>query len=702
MYNNEIKNQKKIFKSLLRRDKNKERKKYFLGKTFSAKLFIKLCSKVVDTSIMCLEILNFQKENRTKDEIEAVLPWMKNLSYFYEFISIKETEETRKELLRHFIWFLFRKIYYKNTIIKKIDNNNRLLCLVLEGFLIKLDLVFYREVLSLDEYLKYLIKMEIMEEKDIISKCRILNKSFIDMNTDSIKEFCLKHNDIYNYASMKSQAMNELIFYGITIPIKEIPITEIQDYKYTSIDNYLKIFLFKSNPKTSHDKSKAYFKFYIGKYVRNGIIKKGQYIGTFLKNEIKDSSRYISKDKCIVGLIDKEKYYSDKLYKAYKEKMIKIFSEYKKHFAVFHNLKDEIYYQNYVPYMHYKKYNKGEKIFIQNSIYEGIYFLTEGTIKLSIYASINEIQSLMTYLTFSLNNFNEYVSGFNIEKLVKQNIKNDLINDKGIMSLYSKKDIYDLMTIKEYNIFGTNEAFDPKTKLFNFTAECISDSAVVYFFPRLYLNFLLNKEKSVYNSFIQLVEFRIKNLIGRMKKYIKEFEREIKYQKSHFNNKTECNILQNNNIKNKIIFRNERNNLDKNIFLATQKNLFNNPKINRNFGIKIKNIKKSLNETEKNKEGFLTTRNAKFNYRNNNNVNIPKIYTISRNKRKEYNISSSQAKNRNIKYFPDIFPYIVIDSLNKKSFFKDVNNNNYIKDIKTINNFSGLKLRKLVLKKIQG
>ena len=36
------------------------RKKYFLGRTFAAKLFIKLCSKVVDTSIVCMEILNLK------------------------------------------------------------------------------------------------------------------------------------------------------------------------------------------------------------------------------------------------------------------------------------------------------------------------------------------------------------------------------------------------------------------------------------------------------------------------------------------------------------------------------------------------------------------------------------------------------------------------------------------------------------------
>jgi hypothetical protein len=211
MHNNDdIKRQILNFKQILKKGK-KTKGKYFLGQTFSAKLFIKLCSKVVEKSIICLEILNFEKENRTKQDIETVLPWMKKLNYFYEYISMKETEQSKKEILRQFIFVLYRKIIYKNTIIKKIDNNNRMLYIVLEGILIKLDLVFYRELISLEDYLFYLIKMEIMDEKEIIDKCMILNKTVIDINANSVQEFCLKHNDIYNYECMKEKALKELL-----------------------------------------------------------------------------------------------------------------------------------------------------------------------------------------------------------------------------------------------------------------------------------------------------------------------------------------------------------------------------------------------------------------------------------------------------------------------------------------------------------
>ena len=324
-----------------------------------------------------------------------------------------------------------------------------------------------------------------MNEKEIINKCKILNKSFVDINTNSIKEFCDKSGDLYNYFSLKDQAMKELIECGIIFEKKpkKKKIIESQDYKIESIDNYLNIFIFKTNAKASHDIAKAYYSFYLGKYTKNGIMKKGQYIGSFLKEEMKDNSKYIAKEKCVVAVFNKDRDYTDKLYKAYIEKMIRIFKEIKNKFVMFHSIQTDIFYYKYVPHLNYRKYFKGEKIFLQNSLYGGIYLLTNGAIKLSINISIDEMKNLMTYLTYSLNNFKDYISSFNNEKYTQNNIKSCIDNiPKDLNDLFYKRDEYDLGTTKEYNIIGTNETYNPKTQIYNFNCECISDSAVLFFF----------------------------------------------------------------------------------------------------------------------------------------------------------------------------------------------------------------------------
>jgi hypothetical protein len=46
--------------------------------------------------------------------------------------------------------------------------------------------------------------MKLMNENEIINKCLILNKSFIDINENSIKNFFIK-NCINNYENMKKK-----------------------------------------------------------------------------------------------------------------------------------------------------------------------------------------------------------------------------------------------------------------------------------------------------------------------------------------------------------------------------------------------------------------------------------------------------------------------------------------------------------------
>ena len=710
MYKNGIIRQIKKFKEILRQGK-KTKRNYFLGKTFSAKLFIKLCSKTVDSSIICLEILNYEPENKTKEDIETVLPWMKNLKYFYEYISIKETEESRKQILRKFIWLLHRKIFHKNAIIKKNDEMNKFVYIILEGFLMKLNLVFYQQRLPIEDYLLYLIKMEILNEKEIIDKCKLLNKSFIDIDTNSIEEFCIKNDN--NYSEMKKKALEDLIQHGIIFPNEEIKNkNENLDYKIKSIENYLKIFLFKSNSKIIHDNRRAYFKFYLGKYMNNEILEKGQYIGTFLREEIKDSSRYIAKDKCIVAVFNKEEDYSEELYKAHTEKIKRLFEEIKNNYFIFHQIPDDIFYKKYIPYMHYRKYTKGEKIFLQNSIYEGIYLLVNGEIKISVNTSIDEMYNIINHLTYSLNNFTEYSSQLKNES-IEENSKNKIYNaNRELFELYSKKDIYDLITIKDYNIVGTNETYDYKTDIYNFTAECISDSAVLFFFPKYHLNISLKSEKEILSSFIHLVEFRIKDMIWKLKKYINIFERELKHHKNKILKIKMNSFIKNlkkENIKNSIISRNELSDEYKNnnnIFLSrnysnqiksrNKTDYIYNSKTNLNEGIKIKNIKKLFSENKKNKEVFLTENNDKK-IGKNINIIIPSILK-SKNKNENENIISYPKNKKKIdNYIPKSFPYIIQNHFNKNYLFNRKNDNTApIKPFLTLNGVHTKKIKNFI------
>ena len=125
---------------------------------------------------------------------------------------------------------------------------------------------------------------------------------------------------------------------------------------FDSLENYLKIFYFHTSAKSLHDKRKAYFNFYLPYYVINGEIKKGKFFGNLLKEEIKDTSTYVSKNKCFMGVINKEMHYTRDLYESIIKKKKKIFKEFINNFFIFHHINKDSFSNIYAPFISYKKY----------------------------------------------------------------------------------------------------------------------------------------------------------------------------------------------------------------------------------------------------------------------------------------------------------------------------------------------------------
>jgi CRP-like cAMP-binding protein len=367
--------------------------------------------------------------------------------------------------------------------------------------------------------------------------------------------------------------------------------------------------------------------------------------------------------------------------------------------------------------MVYKRYFKGEKIFFQNSFYEGIYLIKSGEVKISVNISIDEMYNLITYLTFALNKYNDYVSGFTSkdyinDQIQQQNLRikshNGLDNEEG--KLYAETKNYPLMIIKEYNILGTNESFDHQTEIYNFEAECISDEAILYFLPKENLNKIIKKEKMVYSSLIQLIEFRIKNIIWKVKNYIKLFENKMVKLKAK-KMKTKKNILlnienDNNDYKTNNVNITENNSV-KNIINGLQKKMIishNYSKSNIIQNIKYKNI--FLSQENKN----INFNDMIYSYRKttNNNImqsisytpKIPKVInSVKKSRINEFNntikqFPSSQSKKNLRKCMPEKFPYLVMDLFSKREMLKDRKNNLFY-HIKTSNNIQPLRIKRI-------
>ena len=500
---------------------------HFFQKTFASKLFIKLTESIIDKRIIFILILQFEYANRKQEDISKAAPYLSNLGDFYNYICFKENKVNIPGILNEITWLLFYKYYKKLSILKRPNEFNQNFYIIMSGKVDKLSLVYKKICLTFEEYLIFLLKMRIINEKGIINKCALLNRNLLDktiiLYNDNLKHFFELNKNKYNYDKLHKIAAKELRSEGFHAD-HDRNIVNI-----SSIDTYYKIGRLKYNIVANSESNEAKLMFYIPHYEKIATLEKGCIIGDLTNNFNEENYSYITRNSCDIVYIEKDDTSIEtKVYDIFNRKKREIFSEIKNNFSLFQKINDYIFFNQYAPYMIYKKYKKGDKIFLQNSNYDGIFLIVEGDIEISVNLFINEIPQFLLDLKYSLNQFQEYAYNFKIEEIfnydeeLKNNYANNpLISSKDYMNIYCKPQEIILTTMKKNEILGLNEFYNYKTKLFNFTAECVSDYALLYFLPYKYSYTLLNVQLK--DSVTNYIESRINYFIGKINKFKSNF-----------------------------------------------------------------------------------------------------------------------------------------------------------------------------------
>ena len=445
----------------------------FNSRTFNSKLFLKLTTPYIAESIVSIQTLRYEQENRKLHEIEKAIPWLKTFPDLTKFINLKETPESSHKLLIEFTWVLFYKYLKKNIILKRASENEEFFYVLLGGKILRLNIIYEKESVTIEEYLIYLFKLKIIHEKEILHKCRLLNNFYADIDGENLQSFC-KENPQFNYEKLREMAKSEIINLGFRIE-------DFQEEKINihSVEDYMKILSVKSHIRLFNNGIKATPRLYIGKYVKSGYILKGQSIGNLTKELLSDNSTYISIENCDIGFINKKQSNLKILCKLIVDKKIRILTEFKKDFFIFNKITDNIFNNEIVPHFEYKQFHQGEKIFIQGSLYEGIYLIEKGEVNIYLNSSVNDIGNYISKIKYSLCGFKEYISILNMKKKNPNDeilVKPKIIDEKTSLTK-EKRDIlneinkYDIITIPEYSIFVTNKLYDYKTVLYYFSSE---------------------------------------------------------------------------------------------------------------------------------------------------------------------------------------------------------------------------------------
>ena len=355
-----------------------DRRIIFNSRTFNSKLVLKLAGSLIDQSIICVQTLKYERENRKQEEIEQAIPWLKTFPDLMNFINLEETPESSHKLLIEMTWSLFYQYYKKNVIFKKASEKGDFFFILLKGKMLKLNMVFKRDYLTLEEYLIYLFKMKLIKEKEILRRCRILNNYYADIDGENLTKFC-NENPQFNYNKLKERAKKEIIELGFKI--EDFQDNKKDKYIY-SVDNYIKIAEVKKDTKDINN-ILATPKFYIGSYQKVGYITKGMAIGNLTKETFIDDSTYITMEEgCDIVFLNKKKSNLKKLYEMIIEKKLRALSNLKNSFYIFRHMTDSSYLTKLIPFFQYKLFHKGDIIFAQDSFYEGIYLIKSGKVGL--------------------------------------------------------------------------------------------------------------------------------------------------------------------------------------------------------------------------------------------------------------------------------------------------------------------------------
>ena len=617
--------QKKVEKPKIKIVKN-----IFLTKTFASKLFIKLCREVIDPIIICLQTLKYESENRKKEEIESTIPYLKTLEYFNDFVHFLETQKSGFDLMTKFARITFYQYHRKNSIIKRPGDYNDKFFIVLNGEIDKYNLIFDVENLSLEQYLLYLIKLEIINENEIINKCYTLNKDIIDINLDKGETFTVEklvnRSNKYNYYEMLLKAEKELVKLDFNSDLYKRGKLRIAP----SVENYLRIF---DNFEKYNDKQgKNKFQFYIGKYKLCMKLNKGQFFNDISELDIKETNLYLCKTNCDLGQIKKDDYIKSKLNIEIKNKMKRLFSQVKNSFFILRNIDDEKFLNNYSNLFLYKKYKKGDKIFYQEGYFTGMYLVLEGNISLYCTSGIDKLSNLLFSIVSSVKSFSEYIPSFNAEEIINNfNLLHDSIYKSTNLTLAEclEKRKIDISIQKKFDILGFYELVNNKTDLYNFTAECISQEATLLFIPRNGLNIIIGRETLFHKSLASIVENKIQFIIGKFKTFVQKIInnykiktiKEISPKQIKFSRNKIKIFSSSNNIKNRNkIFMKLNDNEKKSDIVYNYTNFKN-----YNYFESLNNFKNELNKKKKLAEELLIINKNKSNILHQNN--LIKFYT---------------------------------------------------------------------------
>ena len=452
----------------------------------------------------------------------------------------------RKKLLVEVGRYIKIAKYEKGMTIKHLGEGDKNFYMSICGKILKLNILYKSIYASLKEYILYLAKLLIIEEKYLYMDCIKKNQKIFNINEniniltygENIKSFDFKEE-----TDKIKKSYDEVFLLNLS--------DEEKGKKRLNISEIISLYNPPMEEKNNYFNTEQKYCVNLPFFYVDKILDSISFIGNLNKNHgIKNYSSYISLSYVDALYLDKNEVKNDFMFNNFNLTKSNIVTNelFKKHY-IFQDIDFNFLQKNYSKFFDIITVKKDEYIILQNSVYEGVFFIYKGVFELSTKRSYNEIIELKfnimnnnTKLTNNLDNFRDKKRDKIMQRLLR--------NPNFIKEANEVKDI-NFGTLVDTEIVGLSDLYDKNNGIYNFSVKCTSNEAELFFVPREIFNSILTN-LDINDKITKISNEKIKILNLKIKRFTDLFELEF-YKLSPSNRTINHNTLNKSSSLSKII-----------------------------------------------------------------------------------------------------------------------------------------------------
>lgn len=468
----------------------------------------------LDPLIPIIQILQIPNDYRSEKDIHKIQNFLENQKPFSLLLNISNNTQVHNLIIELSKAFTF-KYFKKGTTINKAGSNDDLYLLILKGEITELSVKYEKITLDKDDFFSFLLKLHLLKEKELLNSCISLNRHFF-LNDPEITSFT-------TFIENKSNEQVQQLINSIKLEIK------YSKWKiYRNINDYIDLLSVKSRKISLNTQSKPKFLLFIPKYQINRVLAEGEVIGHLTPNvNVKMYNCYITSSNVEGCSFYKSELIDNYLFSHMKKILQPNLWDFISSMFIFQDYNKGEFERKFMTNFTYKKIKKGDFLFRQNFHSNGIYFVKNGSYKITTIRKYIEINDLISLLKQSLNtNYSTFVSDFSDFKETEDFTQPlTRTHEFGVQSKEQKEIMLTMTTNKQ--VFGLNELLYYKNEMSLFNIECISDESEVYYIPKESFFLMINNNITLKARCAKLVEEKAKFYIFLLQRYKALFMNEI-------------------------------------------------------------------------------------------------------------------------------------------------------------------------------